>query len=52
VISKSGTRRKRTNLEKPPPKLINFEGGSSGVVLFLRVLDLEIIQQKNPPKGG
>ena len=35
----SRTRRKRTPPEKSPPKLINFGGGSSGGVLFLRVLD-------------
>jgi len=37
--------------EEPPPKLNNFGGGSSGGVLFLRVLDLETTQQRNPPGG-
>jgi len=32
---------KRTLPEEPPPKLINFGGGSSGRVLFIRVLDQE-----------
>jgi len=39
VVSKSRTRRKRTPLEEPTPKLINFGGGSSRGVLFLRVFD-------------
>jgi len=39
IKSKSRTRRKRTTHEKPPTKLINCGGGSSGGVLFLRVLD-------------
>ena len=37
--------------EEPPSKLINFWVGSSGVVLFLRVLDLETTQQRTPPGG-
>ena len=36
-LIKSG--RKRTTLEEPPPKLINFGGGASVGVLFLSVLD-------------
>jgi len=45
VVSKSRTRRKRTPLEEPPPKIINFGGGSSGVVL-LKNQDIWIF----PPK--
>ena len=44
---------KNSEEEDPPlkitPKLISFEGGFSGGVLFLRVLDLETTQ---PPRGG
>jgi len=46
------TRRKRTPPEEPPPKLIMVGGGSSGGVLFLWVLDLETIHQRNSPRGG
>ena len=43
--------------EQDPPgrttlKLINFAGGSSGGVLFLRVLGLETTQQNKKPGGG
>ena len=45
------SRRKWTAPEEPPQKLINFEC-SSGGVFFLRVLDLETTQQRNPRGGG
>jgi len=37
---------------KNNPKIDQFWGCSSGCVLFLRVLDLETAQQRNPPEGG
>jgi len=36
----------------PPPRGGFFVGCSSGVHLFLWVLDLETTQQRNPPGGG
>jgi len=38
-VPESRTGRKMTLPQEPPPKWINFGGGSSGGVLFLPVLD-------------
>jgi len=38
-VASSRTARKMTLPQEPPPKWINFGGGSSGGVLFLPVLD-------------
>ena len=51
VVSKPRTRRKRTPPEEQSPKLIKFGYCSSEGVLFRWVLELETIQQINPPGG-